>query len=283
MNRTGNVLVALAAFALAVCMVLVLGRQPSNDRPWSDELAKTASASFARDGTVVLKNVRDFTYGDTTTVSETWLAEVPLDPAKITRAWFVLEPFGWWKAVGHTYLTFEFKDGSAYSFSIEARRQKGQSYSALLGMFNRYELAYTWGTERDFLTRRVLYLGHPVYMYPVKISAKEAQAVFKALLTRTNDIAAHPRFYNTVTANCTNVLADIVNGIKPGAIPRDITWYLPGHSDHFLASIGYLAVPGDFETARESYRVSAHRGEMLKHAADPAFGAFVKGLLPAPA
>lgn len=280
MKRFVKPLLTFAGFVLVLGLALVLAREPRNDRPWAEEVAKTATATLAGDGSAVLRNVRDFTYGDRTIISRAWRAEVPLDTNKIVRAWFVLEPFSAWKAVGHTYLTFEFGDGSAYSFSVEARKQKDQSYSAFLGLFNAYELAYSWGTERDFLTRRVLYLDHPVYIYPMKITPKEAQAIFKTLLVKTNDLAAHPRFYNTLTANCTNVLAEIVNGIKPGAIPRDVSWYLPGHSDRFLARIGYLVVPGDFKAAREKYLVSAHRSEMLFHARDPAFTAYVRSLLP---
>jgi hypothetical protein len=281
MKLRARTLLKLAGLVLAAGIVFVLCRTPRNDRLWADEFARTATVSFVPDGPVVLKNVRDFRYGDHSIVTETWLADVRLDPAKITRAWFVLEPFGSWKAVGHTYLTFEFSDGRAFSFSIEARKEKDESYSAVLGALNQYELAYTWGTERDFLTRRILYLDHPVYMYPLTISAEQARAVFKALLVKTNELAAHPRFYNTLTANCTNLLAEIVNGIKPGAVPWSYTWYLPGHSDRFLTGVGYLAVPGDFDTQREKYNLSTRRRDILAHGGAPAFTAYVRSLLPA--
>jgi len=267
---------------LVLSLIVVLARTPSNSGNWSEELAKTATATNERDGTVTLRNVRDFSYGDHVIVARHWIAERNVNPADIVRMWFVLEPFAAWKAAGHTYLTFEMKDGTALSFSIEARKQNGATYSPLTGMFNNYALTYTWGEERDFLTRRLLYLGHPVYMYPMKVSPIAAQAMFRALAGDTARLALHPRFYNTLNANCTDLLAETANALKPGAVPYDISWQLPGYADGFMAKIGYLRVPGDFATARERYDLTARRRLILAHAGDDpaAFSRYVRSLLP---
>ncbi len=276
-----RVVLAIIAASAALVVLIVMLRAPRSDRFWADEFAYTTTAAFRADGTASIRNVRDFTYGNGTLLSMNWLAEIAVDPKNIVRVWFVLEPFAKWKAIGHTLLTFELADGSAYSFSVEARREKSETYSALRGFFSEYELAYKWGTERDFITRRLLYLKHPMRMYPLTVDQESARRLFLGLLEKTNDIAARPRFYNTVTANCTNVLAHIVNQIKPGAIPLDISWYLPGYSDRFLMKIGLIATVRSVEHTQQQYDLTRERNQIIAIAASPhaQFGPAIRRLL----
>lgn len=259
--------VILIAIALGVFFLLM--REPRADRVWDTEVAHTTTASFNEDGTVTLTHVRDFTYGDTTVVSTDWISAVTINPNDVTAVWFVLEPFPYWEAAGHTFLTFELEDGSAYSFSVEARREVGEGYSALKGLFREYELAYTWGTERDFVTRRLLYLDHTVRMYPLALHQEQAERLFVGLLQETNSIAERPRFYNTLTANCTNVLAQIANNIKPGTIPWDISWHLPGYSDRFLIEIGFIETGESVEVVQNEYDLTKNRDSILDIADAP--------------
>lgn len=240
--------IAIGALLLAVALFLgwYLPKEPSGELSWAPELAKTAEAG-TDGGLVYLNNVRDWTYGDGAVRSDAWIDETSaIDPRAITRVWFVFEPFASLPAAGHTYLTFELEDGRAYSFSVEARKEADESYSAFLGLFREYELAYTWGTERDFLTRRLAYLEHPVHMYPLSISREGAEALFLALVAETNELKASPRFYNTLTANCTNLLAEMANRAAPGSVPYDLAWNLPGFSEKFLARIGLIPA-GDYD------------------------------------
>ncbi len=275
--------IVLTAITFIVCVfafTLAL-RTPQNDRAWDTEFERTTTADFDEDR-VILNNVRDFTYADSSLTVTTWVDEIQLDPKNIVRAWFVLEPFAEWGAVGHTFLTFEFMDGTAYSFSVEARRERGETYSALRGLFREYELAYTWGTERDFITRRLLYLNHPVRMYPLSISAEQTQKLFSGLIEKTNSLAVNPRFYNTLSANCTNILAEIANDITPETIPYDISWNLPGFSDRFLFRIGMISIEESIEATRLKYDLTDNRRDVLDIANLPhaEFGKQLRQLLP---
>jgi len=136
-------------------------------------------------------------------------------------------------------------------------------------IYAKYELAYTWGTERDFVTRRVLYLKHPVKMYPLTLDAERTQRLFLALIRKTNEIAEHPRFYNTLTANCTNMLAEIANEVKPGSIPYDISWNLPGLSDTYLMKIKYITPEGSVEQTQKKYDISKKQKSILSIADEP--------------
>lgn len=205
---------------------------PQNDRAWTEEHARITTAEVS-DRTVTLRNVRDWTYDASGPLSREWL-DVTVDPTKITRVWFVIEPFGGWKAVGHTFLTFEFADGMTLAFSIEARREADETYSAFDGMLRRYELSYQWGTERDFIARRLVHLNHEVRMYPLTLPEGAPEALFHSLIEETNELAEEPRFYNTLMANCTNLLASIVNEHYPGTLPYHYAFVLTGYSDTYL-------------------------------------------------
>ncbi len=272
----------ILAIFITLLAIPVLLRQPRSDRNWEKEFAYTPTTSTDTGGIVSIKNIRDYTYGDSRIASTTWIPVIAIDPKKIVRVWFILEPFAKWKAVGHTFLTFELADGSAYSFSVEARREEGETYSTLKGLLRNYEMAYTWGTERDLIPRRVVYLNHPVRMYPLNLTEAQMQGLFKGVAAQSNELAAHPRFYNTLTANCTNMLAHIVNDIAPGTIPYDISWNLPGYSDTFLSRIGLIKTEKPIQDAMQEYDLTKSRQKILEAAAlsHAQFSKTLRGLLP---
>lgn len=275
---------ALGAASLAL-LATVLAKRPSGLGPWMAEFEKTATATFHEDDTVTLHDARDWTYADGAILSQGW-RDVTVDPASITGASFYIEPFAAWTAVGHAFLSFEFADGAALSFSVEAKRRLGQVYSAVRGAFRAFELAYQWGTERDFVTRRLLYLQHPLRRYPLAIDAAAAQALFRGLAEETNAIAERPRFYNSLTQNCTNVLAYIVNRRAPGTLPRDVSWYLPGYADEYLMRQGFIATDGGtIDGTKALHDLAPHRAAIAAFALKPpsSFSAQLRALPPAAA
>lgn len=251
-----KIFLGVVLIVIVSLMAMVLLRVPSSDRVWAEELSKVSRATFHEDDSFTISNVRDFSYTNSEILSKEWIPEVSIQKEDIVRMWFVLEPFSKLGIAGHTLLTFELADGSAYSFSVEARKEEGEDFSVVSGLFREYELAYTWGTERDFLTRRILYLNNPVYMYPITLTSEKVQNFFVALLRKTNELADTPRFYNTLTANCTSILGEIANDAASGSVPYDISWNLPGLSDTFLVRIGYI------EGLESGYDLSLYKKEI---------------------
>ena len=257
----------LAALVLLLALVeflYVFTKTPRHEREWLPEQSRTATALIAADR-VTLFNVRDWTYDAAGPLTTQWTT-VTIDPSQITRAWFLIEPFSSWEAVGHTFLSFELADGRVYSFSVEARREAHETYSAVRGAFNEYELSYQWGTERDFVTRRLIYLNHPLRLYPLALSPEESQALFRSLVAETNELAQKPRFYHTLTSNCTNVLAAIVNRHYPGTLPIDTSWYLTGYADRYLMDEGLIERTGTTEETMARHDLTPRRAELAAHA-----------------
>ncbi len=271
---------AIVLSAWAIWYALIGHKTPSNDRNWDPSIEKLSTAVI--DGaSVTITNVRDWTYAPHKIRSREWRDAVTVDVNELKRVWFLLEPFPGWDAVGHTYLTFEFNDGDNLSFSIEARKEADEDYSAFKGLFREYELAYTWGAERDFLSRRLLYLDHSVRMYPLALEPEVVKSIFLSLAKETNELQKRPAFYNTLTANCTNVLAEEMNRAYPNSIPYDLSWNFPGASDIFLMKQGLIPLKGDHEETIAAHDLGAHRDLIAEIAtASPAeFSDKVRALL----
>lgn len=252
--------------AQVACVLLVawlayvfLLKRPSNKRDW--EYGMQTMADITLDGpSVHVQHVRDFGWGPDGPRSSDYV-ERTFDADRIARVWFVEEPFtigplAGFRGVAHTYFVFDFEDQQPVVVSVEARRQRGETYDVLRGMLNQFELIYVWGTERDVTGSRAVYGKNELYMYRLNISPEPAQRLFLHLAGVTQQLAVEPRFYNTLTSNCTNELAKVANAVQPGAIPPNIALILPGYSDDVLYKLGFLPNTLPLDQLRQTSYIS---------------------------
>lgn len=240
--------------------------QPSNRRVWETGMEKPAE--ITRTGNIVtIKNLRDlkdkggepyYTYASRT-----------IDIKDIVRSWFVFEPFPvksfpGFNGVAHTYFIFDVKNGPPIAVSVEARREKGERYTAEEGLFNKYELINIWSTENDALIQRSVLRSENQYMFPLTVSSSASQALFAQMIQETQKLANHPRFYNSLLSNCTNELAKAANRIKPGIIPFNIALIFPGYSDRELYKLGLIPHNKPFEEIKKKYYVTDHIKKIYK-------------------
>lgn len=271
------ILVGLFAFAF------YLGtKSPSNEREWDVAFSKLNTTDTREDGSITIHNLRDFTYDIGTTTARDW-RDVTINPDDFESVWFFLDHFKPdTPEVGHTFISFRMKDGSTIAFSIEARREAGEKYTFLGGFIRTFDLQYLWGTERDLIGQRVVLKDEQLYMFPLVLSHEQAVGLFKEFARETNALAAKPRFYNTLTANCTNLLAKIVNHYHPGTLPYDISWNLTGLADGYLEKQGFIATGSrDRDTMRTDHALTRHKSEIATHQKDSAadFSSFVRTIL----
>lgn len=249
---------------LLVCSLVLVGsyifllpHQPSHDRDWYDFYAETPDATIT-DTTVTLHNVRNWNHDSTGVLSQEWLDTVPITITDIESVWFGLSRFGTSDLVGHSYLAFELTDGEVYMLSIEARREIDEQYGTFKGLFNQFELWYGWGTERDFLSASLFLLDRPLEYYKLALTPKEAQAVFVAMAHQTAAVAHTPQFYNTLSANCTNLLAKTINNQYPGRLPYHPAWNLPGRTLQYLYNNDLLDSQHTLEQHQQHANVTTH-------------------------
>ncbi len=231
-------LLLILAVLIVIIYILSLFRRPSLNRDWADE-AKILPNFTITDNTIEIRNLRDWRYEFGKVISKNYYDEV-FDLDKISGAYLLFNPFGQWDGMGHSFFVFEFEDGKAVSVSIEARKEKDEDYGVILGTLNQYEIWYTFGHPADSLAQRAIYYEEDLYMYPLLISKESARALFVDVSKIAHGLETNPQFYNTVTSNCTNLLADSANRIKKGSVPFHYARLFTGYADDYLYKLNLI-------------------------------------------
>lgn len=227
--------------ALAILAGSIMLAEPRLDRKWVDHLATMPAIELAQ-GSFSLDHVMDWSYakdGPTAKASGTFASTFD----DLRDVWFVVEPQPGGDYAAHTLVLFEFGGDRIVGLTVEARLEEGETYDAVAGAFNRFELAYVWATARELLTRRVTYLDKDVYVYPLQLEAQQKRNFLRLLLEGTMDVSTHARFYNTITSNCTNELA------KVAGLGWHYSWVLTGYSPQRLYELK-LIPGGSFEEVK---------------------------------
>lgn len=226
---------------LSIALILLLGALAAiassarDDRDWYPYLARTADVTIEADRFAVTP-VSDWSYTRAGEAAQTY-TEAAFNLDELREVWFMLEPQPGSELAAHTLLLFEFEGDRLLGLTIEARREQHEDYSALWGLFNAFELAYVWGSARDFLTRRTVMLDHEVFVYPVAIDDQQKRDLLRTLLRRTESLEVRPRYYNTIFSNCTNELA------KAAGFDWAPAFILTGRSDEYLFERGIIPGP----------------------------------------
>ncbi|MEM1193468.1 MAG: DUF4105 domain-containing protein [Pseudomonadota bacterium] len=241
-------------FLIAVAASVMLGglivfSTPKGDREWSPALAQTAVFEEVTPFTYHLKNLRRWEYAAPDEALRKDWADITVKAEDLSAVWFFIEPFGGNPVFAHSLLSFVFDDGTqaprTISVSVEARKESGEPYSALLGALRAYELSYVWSTEKDVLSRIAVKLDHQLFAYKLNLTHEQAMLIFDHFVKRTNALAKKPRFYNTLHSNCTNELAKVVNEAFPKALPWHRSWVLTGKSGKWLHDLSYVGREGE--------------------------------------
>lgn len=266
--------VAISIF-LSWALVRHLRLRPSNERFWVNDNARMAKAEF--DGEkVTIRNVRDFEWRSTKDFDERWI-DVTMSLDKMAKIWFVLEYFEpSKKQMAHTIMVFEDDDGQRIACSIEVRREQGERYHPIKGLFRQYELIYVWATERDVIGVRtrcrkksVTHLFEAVVLGP-----GNERRMLESYLRRSNKLSIKPEWYNTITNTCTTNIVAHVNEVYPGRVPWGVSILLPGLSPRLLSRNNLVKMTGTLEeTLRDS--VIDERAMRWDGAVD--FGDWIRG------
>jgi hypothetical protein len=260
MARPRRRIVRMLATGVLLCAVfwifLGLLLRPSNTRDWNTDQVRLATAERIGDR-VGIDNVRNASYRSTTDFDVRWETR-RYDLAGLESVWFVVEPFADWRGPAHTFLSFGFDDGEFVAISVEIRKERGESFSPLLGLMRQYEIAYVIGDERDLIGLRAWHRRDQVYLYPIRTTRDKARALFVSMLERANRLALAPEFYNTLTNTCTSNIVDHIESIAPGRVPWSVKTLLPAHADDLAYDLGLI----DTSLARTTYR-AAHRIDLI--------------------
>ncbi len=75
--------------------------------------------------------------------------------------------------------------------------------------------------------------GEDVYLYRLQMNQASARALFLEFLNAANELRQKPRFYNTLTSNCTTIVFELARVIAP-ALPMDYRLLLSGYFARYV-------------------------------------------------
>ena len=188
----GGSLLALITLLALIWLVRVRPRKPQLEADWNSDCALTTTAEITG-STIRYTNVRDFFWRTTRDRDEAWQDTLEVDADEIKDVWFVVDHFHSIHGLAHTFLTFEFNDGTCLSFSFEARRRKGQRYHPWTGLWRHFELYLLVGFEHDVLALRTNARGHKDYLFRGITPPGKEKALLLALTNKANSLAGKRR------------------------------------------------------------------------------------------
>ena len=243
-----TVLTILGFLFLAAVWIRVHKLRPSNDRSWVNDNERNATIEF--DGNIAkITNLRDFNWRTSKDFDKRWINE-DYDLREVEAIWLTLEYFDQkLRQMAHTILSFEFKDGRRLACSIEVRREKGERYHPVRGLFREYELIYVWAKESDVIGVRTRCRKNSVthLFKAVVLGEGNERRMLESYLRRTNDLVASPEWYNTLTNTCTTNIVRHVNEVYPGRVPRAISILMPGLSPKLLERANLIKMSGTLD------------------------------------
>ena len=251
----------------------------SNDRDWMRDVLVTPTAEIKGD-LLTIQGVRDFTYSSETDWDEHWETR-RYDLSKITGLDLFMSYWGS-PTIAHTIMSWQFADGPPLAVSIETRKEKGESYSAVRGFFRQYELYYVAADERDVIALRTNHRGEEVFLYRLRTPPERARRLLVSYAQAIDGLAKTPRWYNAFSTNCTTTISTHIQHIlKRDGGPAPVwDWrlYLNGRLDELLWEQGIINDTMPFAELRKASDVTAR----AKAAGDgPGFSAAIRVGLPA--
>jgi hypothetical protein len=248
---------AAVIFAAALVLVLVAWRSatPSNDRDWRPEVAVLPYATFDGD-LVTVHNVRNFDYRTEDDFTPAYYDRT-FDVRRLDRVDLVAV---YWMgpAIAHLFVSFGFGD-EHLPISIEVRKTRTKEYSTVAGFFRQYELYYVVGDERDVVRVRTNYRKAPpedVYMFRTVGPVENGRRIFLDYMRDINLLKEHPRFYNTLTTNCTTMILAHAT-VNPGRVPLSWKVLLSGYAAEYAYEQGRLDRSLPFEELKRRGYINA--------------------------
>lgn len=250
-----------------------LGLQPSNHREWQPDVARSPSAEISGQR-VTLQGIRDCDYRTETNFTVHYRDQTfDLDQLRTVDLFLVT-----WGSpnIAHTMISFGFTTGEYICFSIETRKELGESYSAIRGLFRQYELIYIVADERDVVRLRTNYRkDEEVCLYRLQVSPAEGRQLFMDYVRRINELHAHGEWYNALTENCTTAIR--AQSSAGERMPWDWRMLVNGHLDELLYQRHLIVTNLPFAELKKLSNINA-RARAAGDAAD--FSAQIRRGLP---
>lgn len=247
--RVALILYAIGTLSVCVWWWTIV---PTNNRDWAPDVARQTQGVVDGDR-VTLTNVRNFDWKSDTDFTPRWETR-QYDLTKLRSTDMIVSYWGM-SAIAHTLVSFGFEGGEQVVFSVEIRRERHESFSELGGFFKQFELSVVAADERDIVRVRTNVRDEDDYLFRVNMSPEARRSLFLAYIEQANALPVTPRFYNTVTANCTTIIYHMARRIVDG-LPWDYRLLASGYLPEYLFDLGAFSGASTIEEYRARGRIT---------------------------
>ena len=276
LNRQTDVLIYVLFFLVGLFWYFSL--EARQDREWNPEVAQVLSYRQHGDQ-VTLHNVRNFNWHADGSYDERWETR-QFDLNQITGV-NIITSYWMGPRIAHTLVSFDFANSPPLTFSIEIRKQKNEEFSTYGGFFRKYELSLIAADEKDLIYTRSNIRGEQVYFFPINMSKSERRALFEEYLHKANELRQQPRWYNSLTSNCTTLVFDMVQAISKRPFPADYRLLASGYLPNYLYDLNAishdLSITQWYNIAYINPRVS-----QFKHLSSSQYSTLIRHGIPQP-
>lgn len=265
----------LLGYLLPFCVLLLwwANIKPSHARDWADDLAHISTGEIAQHR-VRLDNVRNFEWRSTSDYDIRWERR-EYDLRRLRTVDMITSYWGL-ASVAHVLVSFGFDDGEHIAFSVEIRREEHERFSEIGGFFKQFELSIIASDERDVVRVRSNVRNEDLWLYRINLKPADARELFRSFVLQANRLEEHPRFYHTVTGNCTTIVYSMMKKIVEG-LPLDHRLLLTGHLPAYVHEVGGMMPGLSLEEAQQRGRITRRAREAGD---DPQFSALIRQGVP---
>lgn len=255
-RRWGLYTILLIVVCFSAFLIWQMTKKVQTAADWQ-EVSKVQSIAEFNGDFVTVKNIRNFQYDASGTPTVENYYDKTYDLRTLKKVWYIVVPFDAGSPFAHTFMSFEFSDGSYLAITIEARLRKDQQYNDYNGVLHTFPLIYIAADERDAIYMRANLHKDDVYLYPVNATPEQGRLLFVDMLRRMNDLVAHPDWYNSIWDNCTSSIANHINKIWPGTLPKyDWQFLFTSYADQLALDKGLLGTKLPLGEARKKFYIT---------------------------
>ena len=152
-------------------------------------------------------------------------------------------------------ISFGFDAGEQVVFSVEIRREKIEEFSEIGGFFKEFELRSSPPTSATSSVCEPM-SERKTYLYRVRMPVAAMRSLFLSYVEQANALVRVPRFYNTITVNCTTLVYEMMKRIvEPAAVELPAV-LLPGYLPEYVYRVGGMNSRYPLEVLRARGRLT---------------------------